>query len=268
MNGGGLGERAECVTNAVLAALLAELTTLSKDRAPHTAAAHAAPPLATGVHAAPARGHEVHSGLPQALPELLADLDERGSRVAASTEPAEMATFAAAMQTAPVNPPPRREDSLSSSGARVVVIRARGHGAVGFVRLPLAADATGVLAGDWRGRLACHYRRGELAGDCSPGGKPAGATFAAVRAAISAQLGEDLSTVAHALPAGASCSMVKRPSGCAHWLCLPRGCPRRVDFGASALYLAIYRSFVFLVCADAASGEGGVPVAPIQESEP
>jgi hypothetical protein len=77
MNGGGLGERAECVTNAVLAALLAELTTLSKDRAPHTAAAHAAPPLATGVHAAaPARGHEVHSSLPQALPELLADLDE------------------------------------------------------------------------------------------------------------------------------------------------------------------------------------------------
>ena len=258
----GLGERAERVTNAVLAALLAELTTLNKDRVPHTAAAHLAPPPAAGLsqtaaaHAAspPAAARRATPGAPPAphellatleerdgrsdnrgvvvreqvarveaaglghatRDELLADLNERGSRVAASTEQcrastgamrAEMATFAAAMQITPVNTPPRREGSPSSSGARVV-IRARGHGAIGFVRLPLAADATGVLAEDWRGRLACHYRPGELAGDCSPGGQPAGATFAAVRVAISAQLGEDLSTVAHALPAGASCSMV------------------------------------------------------------
>ena len=261
----GLGERAERVTNAVLAALLAELTTLNKDRVPHTAAAHLAPPPAAAhaglsqtaaAHAAspPAAARRATPGAPPAphellatleerdgrsdnrgvvvreqvarveaaglghatRDELLADLNERGSRVAASTEQcrastgamrAEMATFAAAMQITPVNTPPRREGSPSSSGARVV-IRARGHGAIGFVRLPLAADATGVLAEDWRGRLACHYRPGELAGDCSPGGQPAGATFAAVRVAISAQLGEDLSTVAHALPAGASCSMV------------------------------------------------------------
>ena len=343
-----LGERADRVTNAVLAALLAEITTLSKDQAPHTAAAHATPPPAvtahTGpsqtaaVHAAPPRashellaalderdgssddqgvvdvreevarveavglGHatrnellllakrdgrgprdtsseptatahgRVHSSPPQAqppelqhpaLPELLADLDECGARVAASTEQcrastgamrAEMATFAAAMQ---ITPPRRRpsdshqgpepgatlraletsppsgspRSSPSSSGARIV-IRARAHGAIGFVRLPLAADATdatSMLAGDWRGRLACHYRRDELAGDCSPDDEPAGATFAAVRVAISAQLAE---AVAHVLPAGASCSMVKRPSGCAHWLCLGAA----PAFGANALY--------------------------------
>ena len=303
----GLGERAERVTNAVLAALLAELTTLNKDRVTHTAAAHLAPPPAVRRHAglsqtaaahaapppaaamraapgAPPAPHELLAALEERdgrsdnrgvvvrekvarveaaglghatrdellqhqIPELLADLDERGSRVTASTEQcrastgamrAEMATFAAAMQITPVNTPPRREDSPSSGGARVV-IRARGHGAIGFVRLPLAAEATGVLAEDWRGRLACHYRRGELAGDCSPGGKPAGATFAAVRAAISAQLGEDLSTVAHALPAGASCSMVNGGSPtmlCSH----PRllrpagllGAALRVGFGCSA----------------------------------
>ena len=286
-----LDERTESVTNAVLAALLAEITTLSKDRPPHTAAVHTAPPpTAELIAASKERGGRsdyrgvvvrdeaawrdaagrgrtarnelplpaerdgrdprdtssqrtgIGGGLPQTqpsalqhpstLPELLADIAECGARVAASTEQcrastgamrAEMASFAAAMQTSPANTPPRREDSRedspSSSGARIV-IRARGHGVIGFVRLPLAplaadcrpADATGSTPGvrDRRAGPACHDCRAELIGDCSPGGKPGGVTFAAVRAAIAAQLGEDLSAVAHALPAGACNSKVDR----------------------------------------------------------
>ena len=251
-----LDERAESVTNTVLAALLAELTTLSKDRPPHIAEGRAAPPPTAELIAASKERERtgIGGGLPQAqpsalqhpcstLPELLADMAECGSRVAASTEQcrastsamrAEMVSFATAMQISPVDTPPRREESPSSgvqisqktrqtdsesppsSGARIV-IRARGHGAIGFVRLPLAADhrpadATGPTPGerDRRAGPACHDRRAELIGGCSPGGKPAGATFAVVRAAISAQLGEDLSAVAPALPAGACNSKVDR----------------------------------------------------------
>ena len=235
-----LDERAESVTNAVLAALLAEITTLSKDRPPHIAAGRTAPPPTVELIAASKERERtgIGGGLPEAqpsalqnpcstLPELLADMAECGSRVAASTEQcrastsamrAEMASFATAMQISPADTPPRREgsreESPSSSGARIV-IRARGHGAIGFVRLPLAADhrpadSTGPTPGerDRRAGPACHDRRAE----------PAGATFAVVRAAISAQL-------------------------------------------------RLARSYVFLVYADA-SGEGGVPVAHTQEREP
>ena len=250
-----LDERVESVTNAVLAALLAEITTLSKDRPPHIAEGRTAPPPIAELTAASKERERpgIGGGLPQAqpsalqhpcstLPELLAEMAECGSRVAASTEQcrastsamrAEMASFATAMQISPVDMP-RREDSPSnrvqigqktrqtdsespsSSGARIV-IRARGHGAIGFVRLPLAADhrpadSTGPTHGerDRRAGPSCHDRRAELIGDCSPGGKPAGATFAVVRAAISAQLGEDLSAVAPALPARACNSKVDR----------------------------------------------------------
>ena len=241
-----LDERAESVTNAVLAALLAEITTLSKDRPPHIAEGRTAPPPTAELIAASKERERpgIDGGLPQAqpsalqhpcstLPELLADMAACGSRVAASTEQcrastsamrAEMASFATAMQISPVDTPPRpegsreesREESPSSSGARIV-IRARGHGAIGFVRLPLAADhrpadATGPTPGerDRRAGPSCHDRRAELIGDCSPGSKPAGATFAVVRAAISGQLGEDLSAVAPALPARACNSKVDR----------------------------------------------------------
>ena len=207
-------ETADRVTDNVLSTLLAELRVLPSGAEP-IAAAHA-----TRV-------------------ERLTELEERGARIATSTEQcrastgamrAEMATFAAAMQVT-VNTPPRLADSHrgpmrlsttrdtcavpeagaapcglatatvrgncspraspASNGARIV-IHARGHGPVGFVRLPLASEGSGGSGG------------GELAEDRSPHGEPVGATFAAVRAAISLQL----PAVAQLLPAGACCRTV------------------------------------------------------------